>query len=227
MSRSFTYESRVTYLDPDSALKTVTGNYVGPEQILICLHQDGSFDQSHVPETGQGLGYTLDDIDAPDHDNAKWMILDQTNDDHVILMDMLMSCAGFTPTWQITTVKEFTLSDASTYTMQYRNTVDDDTRHTFSMVNTSIDYDSEAINFVRVEQWATREMIQSQAETFMAGYRKLYDNAISDAAKQKYKNLLEIYEIIDTDLAITYPRLNEIEFPDLSSLAQGSTFPSE
>jgi hypothetical protein len=227
MSRSFTYESRVTYLDPDSALKTVTGNYVGPEQILICLHQDGSFDQSDVPETGQGLGYTLDDLDPPGHTDSKWMILDQTNDDHVILMDMLTGCEGATPTWQITTVKEITLSDATTYTMQYRNPVDDDTLHTFAIHETSIDYDSGEITFVRTQQWATREAIQNQAEQFMLVYRGLYDNAVSDAAKQKYKNLLEIYEIIDTDLAITYPRLNEIEFPDLASLAQGSTFPSE
>jgi hypothetical protein len=227
MSRSFTYESRVTYLDPDSALKTVTGNYVGPEQILICLHSDGHYEQADVPEVGQGLGYTLDEIDPPAHENAKWMILDQTNDDHVILMDMLTGCDGFTPTWQINTVREFTLTDGSTYTMQYRNPVDDDTLHTFAIHKTSIDYDSETITFVRTEQWANRQDMQTQAEKFMTEYRKLYDNAVSDAAKQKYKNLLEIYETIDTDLAITYPRLNEVEFPDLASLAQGSTFPSE
>ena len=64
-------------------------------------------------------------------------------------------------------------------------------------------------------------------QKFMKAYREMYDNAVSDSAKQKFKNLLEVYEIIDTDLAITHPRLNEIEFPDLASLTQGSTFPSE
>ena len=227
MSRSFTYESRVTYLNPNSALKTVTGNYVGPEEILIKVHKDGSYTVSEAPADGEGLGISnVDELETIE-ENSKWLILDQTNDSHVIFMDMLIGAHGFTPTWQITTVKEFTFSDESTYTMQYRNPVDDDTLHTFSIINTTIDFDTDAINFVRVEQWATRDKIQSEAEKFMKAYREMYDSAVSDSAKQKFKNLLEVYEIIDTDLAIAHPRLNEIEFPDLASLAQGSTFPSE
>ena len=227
MSRSFTYESRVTYLDPNSALKTVTGNYVGPEQILIKVYQDGSYLLSEVPADGENLGISnVDELESPG-ENTKWLILDQTNDSHVIFMDMLVGAAGFTPTWQFTTVKEFTFSDESTYTMQYRNTVDDDTLHTFSIINTTIDFDTDAINFVRVEQWATKQMIQFKSEEYMNEYRKLYDNAVSATAKQKFKNLLEVYEIIDTNLAISYPHLNHIDFPDLGSLAQGSTFPAE
>lgn len=227
MSRSFTYESRVTYLDPNSALKTVTGNYVGPEEILLKVYKDGSYSTAEVPADGESLSISsIDELETPE-ENSKWLILDQTNDSHVILMDMLVGASGFTPTWKITTVKEITFSDESTYTMQYRNPVDDDTLHTFSIINTTIDFDTDAINFVRVEQWATRERIQNEAEKYMKAYREMYDNAVSDSAKQKFKNLLEVYEIIDTELAISHPRLNEIEFPDLASLAQGSTFPSE
>ena len=227
MSRSFTYESRVTYLDPNSALKTVTGNYVGPEQILIKVYQNGSYTQSDTPADGESLAISnVDELETPG-ENSKWLILDQTNDSHVIFMDMIVGAGGFTPTWQITTVKEFTFSDESTYTMQYRNTVDDDTLHTFSITNTTIDFDTLDINFVRIEQWATRERIQDRAQEQIIAYRTLYDNAVSASAKQKYKNLLEVYETIDTDLAITHPRLNEVEFPDVASLVQGSTFPSE
>ena len=56
-------------------------------------------------------------------------------------MDMMMNCRGHTNEWQTTTVKEITLSDGSTYTMQYRNPVNDNTRHTFAYENTTIDSD--------------------------------------------------------------------------------------
>ena len=139
-------------------------------------------------------------------------------------MDMLQACRGHTNEWQITLVKEITLEDGSKYKMQYRNPVDDDTRHTFSIINTTVDTDG-TINFVRTEQWASTVQIQTACEEKMSEIRKIYDNTVSTSAKAKYKNLLEVYEVIDTDLAITHPRLNEIEFPNLATLAQGSTFP--
>tara|TARA_S200000501_G_scaffold378220_1_gene439790 strand:+ start:290 stop:979 length:690 start_codon:yes stop_codon:yes gene_type:complete len=228
MATSFTYKSRKQYLNPSveaDDLKDVTGSYIGPNQILINILPDGSWDTSRVPADDEDLDISsVDDIEETAPEGGTWHILDKSDANDIILMDMMMNCQGHTNEWQITTVKEITLSDSSTYKMQYRNPVNDDTRHTFAFEKTTIDTDG-TINFVRTEQWATTESIQLDAEVYMEQYRKLYDNAVSDAAKQKYKNLLEIYEIIDTDLSITHPRLNEIEFPNLVSLAQGSTFP--
>ena len=228
MATSFTYKSRKVYLNPSNEaddLKDVTGSYVGPNQILLNILPDGSYDISRVPADDEDLDISsVDDIEETAPEGGTWHILDKSDANDIIFMDMLMGCRGHTNVWQITLVKEITLEDGSKYKMQYRNSTDDDTRHTFSIINTTIDTDG-TINFVRTEQWATTEQIQEACEEKMTAIRKIYDNAVSAAAKAKYKNLLEVYEVIDTDLALTHPRLNEIEFPNLATLAQGSTFP--
>lgn len=227
MATSFTYKSRKQYLNPSveaDDLKDVTGSYVGPNQILINILPDGTWDTSRVPADDEDLDISsVDDIDQTAPEGGTWHILDKDNADDIILMDMMMDCRGHTNEWQTTTIKEITLSDGSTYTMQYRNPVNDNTRHTFDIEKTTVDQDTGKPNFVRFETWLEIEVQRERAEKLRLFYTEKMNNAISATTKANWKKMVEVYEHIESNLIDTVPN-HKIEFPMPGVVLQGKTY---
>lgn len=223
MATEFTYESRVTYLDPDSDLKTVTGSYVGPNEILLCVHEDGHYDISEMPDTDANLSQAVEDFGDPAHDdNCVYVKLEKTNAQHIILMDMLCNCAGYTPTWQTEDIHTFTFDDDSTYVMQYRSPVDDNTNHTFDRLKTTVNQDG-TINWVRFETWTTPEYELNQIEKILTDYYEKHRVSVSTSARDNLTKLCTIYEHLRDTLIYTVPG-HKIDYPGPADLVRGSTY---
>lgn len=231
MATEFTYESRVTYLDPNSDLKTVTGSYVGPNEILICVQDESranddpntpNFDISEIPDTDADLSYS----DLADYGEASlgtWVKLEKTNAQHIILMDMIMNCAGHVDEWQTEDIHTYTFDDGTTYVMQYRNPVNDNTLHTFDMRNVVVDPSDGTITFPRFEAWTTNNEQIEGAGRLREMWAQKYLDAVSDDAKAATKKLLTVYEHIENVLGLTVPP-HKIDFPSPADILRGSTY---
>jgi hypothetical protein len=231
MATEFTYESRVTYLDPDSDLKTVTGSYVGPNEILICVQDESrvnddpntpNFDISEIPDTDADLSYS-DLADYGDAPLGTWVKLEKTNPQHIILMDMIMNCAGHVDEWQTEDIHTYTFDDGTTYVMQYRNPVNDNTLHTFDMKNVVVDPSDGTITFPRFEAWTTNDEQIEGAGRLRAMWAQKYIDAVSDDAKAATKKLLTVYEHIENTLGLIVPP-HKIDFPSPADILRGSTY---
>ena len=231
MATEFTYESRVTYLDPDSDLKTVTGSYIGPNEILICVQDESranddintpNFDISEIPDTDADLSHS-DLADFGEAPRGTWVKLEKTNAQHIILMDMIMSCAGHVDEWQTEDIHTYTFDDDTTFVMQYRNPVNDNTLHTFDIKNVVVDPSDGTITFPRFEAWATADKKVEAAGNLRDQWAKRYHESISTDARAATKKLLTVYEHIENTLGLTVPP-HKVDFPTPSDILRGSTY---
>tara|TARA_B100000497_G_C7636350_1_gene382509 strand:- start:634 stop:1332 length:699 start_codon:yes stop_codon:yes gene_type:complete len=229
MATEFTYKSRKVYLstaNEASDLKDVTGSYIGPNEILLSAADDGTYQIAEIPATDADLANKTDmglygDADPTSH---KWVVLSKDDADQIILMDMIMNCAGHTAEWQTEDVHTWTFDDDSTYVMQYRNPVNDNTRHTFDMDKTTVDQDTGKPNFVRFETWLENVEVQrSRAERQKLFYTEKMNMSISDTTKANWKKMVEVYEHIESNLVDTVPN-HKIEFPMPGVVLQGKTY---
>jgi hypothetical protein len=229
MATSFTYKSRKVYLstaNEASDLKDVTGSYIGPNEILLSVADDGSYQIAEIPATDADLA-NKSDMDLygdADPDNHKWVVLSKDDADQIALMDMIMNCVGHTNEWQTEDVHTWTFDDDTTYKMQYRNPVNDNTRHTFDMNKTTVDQDTGKPIFVRFETWMENVEVQrSRAEQQRIFYTEKMNMAIAASTKANWKKMVEVYEHIESSLVDTVPN-HKIEFPMPGIVLQGKTY---
>ena len=96
MATEFTYKSRKVYLstaNESSDLKDVTGSYVGPNEILLSVADDGAYQISEIPATDADLA-NKSDMDLygdPDPASHKWVVLSKDDADQIILIAALLS----------------------------------------------------------------------------------------------------------------------------------------
>jgi len=229
MATSFTYKSRKVYLstaNEASDLKDVTGSYIGPNEILLSVADDGSYQIAEIPATDADLA-NKSDMDLygdADPDSHKWVVLSKDDADQIVLMDMIMNCVGHTNEWQTEDVHTWTFDDDTTYKMQYRNPVNDNTRHTFDMDKTTVDQDTGKPIFVRFETWMENVEVQrSAAERQRIFYTEKMNMAIAASTKANWKKMVEVYEHIESSLVDTVPN-HKIEFPMPGIVLQGKTY---
>jgi len=130
MERSYTYEKPTDLFDPSSAMETVSCNYVGPEEILIVVDEDGKFSIEEIPQFVDEVWTVIDKTDLPADMNIpetddRYVLLDANNDNHVPLMQLI---AGQEITLKdeivVETIGTYTHADGSTFVLKCEDPCD-------------------------------------------------------------------------------------------------------
>lgn len=233
MARSFTYQTRSVYMDPESELVDCTTEYLGPEKILIRILEDGSYSLVHYPIPDAEGNIILPEIPEIEGDETNYVILDQANDDHVILMDMLSESIDYNdPTnddmRKTLVFRTHTFEDGSTFVFRRTKPKYDDTSHTFSKSATTVNVDG-TVNFVRfatdeeIGEWLNDDVLKAQMEMHKHKYLALYQREISPfraAEKEIFRKVCELCDVLIYDLIEKVPNWM-ITPPTAIDVAQG------
>jgi len=219
MARSFTYKTRVNYLDANSKLVKVTTQYLGPEKILIKVDADtGKFTVAHYPIAAEDGTIELPQIPSIEGDETNYVMLDQQNDDHVILMDMISEKVDVNdPTKdalrKTLVFRTHTFEDGSTFLFRRTKPKYDDTTHTFSINGTTVNVDG-TINFIRyatdedLGDWLNDDVMINQIKMHRQKYLELYQQELSSfraAEKEVFRKVCELCDVLIYDLIVKVP----------------------
>lgn len=209
MARTFTYQTRVNYLNSNSPLITATTQYLGPEKILLIVNEDGTYRIHHYPIADANGVVTLPVIPENIPDDIHYVMLDQSNDQHVILMDMLsekinVNDAAY-PDRTTIVFREHTFADGTKYIFRRTKPKFDDTNHTFSLRATTVNLDG-TINFVRfatdedVGEWLNDQAMKDQITSHKDKYFELYQKTFVATQKEVFRKVCEVCDVLIYDL---------------------------
>lgn len=232
MARTFTYQTRSNYLDPNSPLVTATTQYLGPEKILIIVNNDGTYRIHEYPIPNAEGNIILPSIPENAPEDINYVLLDQNNDQHVILMDMLsekidVNAPNYTDRTTIV-FRIHTFEDGTTYTFRRTKPTFDDTTHTFSLSATTVNIDG-TINFVRfatqeeLGEWLDNDKLKDQMSMYKDKYFELYQKTIlpsRSAEKEVFRKVCELCDILIYDLIDKVPNWM-ISTPSPIDVAEG------
>jgi hypothetical protein len=235
MARTFTYQTRSNYLDSSSPLVTATAQYLGPEKILLIVNEDGTYRIHEYPIPDAEGNVTLPTIPEIVPEDIHFVMLDQTNDQHVILMDMLSEQTNVNaPDYSARTTILFrvhTFQDGSTYKFRRIKPTFDDTLHTFSLSATTVNTDG-TINFVRfateedIGEWLDNESLKKQMSMYRDKYFELYQKELSPLRaneKEVLRKVCELCDVLIYDLIDKVPNWM-ISPPSAVDVVQGGDF---
>lgn len=222
MARNFTYQQREDEHDNNSALKTVTMQYDGPSKILLVVEKEGKWSVDHFPVDDGDVAELPENV-QPDEE-SKYILLDETNDNHVILMDMIHEKRDMVTiseeTWKV--IATITLSDGYSYTFRQPIDTVQNTADVFDVLNTTVDWNG-VVNYVRHDHEETEEdalLVQIDSTAQMA-VEKIAEATFIDE-KRWWKRMLEVCEIIKSDMIGKYSP-SSIAVPTISELQSGKT----
>lgn len=229
MARTFTYQTRVNYLNADSPLVTVTTQYLGPEKILLIVNTDGTYRVHEYPIADANGNIPLPVIPENIPEDIHYVLLDQANDQQVILMDMLSERVNVNePAAELRTTILFrvhTFEDGTTYKFRRTKPTYDDTTHTFSLSGTTVNLDG-TINFVRfatdedIGEWLDDTAMKKQITSHKDKYFELYQRTFVPAQKEIFRKVCELCDVLIYDLIDKTPNWM-ISAPSAIDVVQG------
>lgn len=235
MARTFTYQTRSNYLDSSSPLVTATAQYLGPEKILLIVNPDGTYRIHEYPVADAEGNITLPVIPEDVPEDINYVMLDQTNDQHVILMDMLSEKTNVNapdyPNKTTIVFRVHTFEDGTTYKFRRVKPTFDDTVHTFSLLATTVNTDG-TINFVRfatpeeIGEWLDNDILKNQMAMHKDKYFELYQKEISPlrtAEKEVLRKVCELCDVLIYDLIDKVPNWM-ISPPSAIDVVQGGDY---
>ena len=131
MERTYTYQKPNNLFDTSSEMETISCNYVGPENILIVVTEDGKWSIETVPLEADGVYPDLDlsgieeDFSIPDS-TERYVVLDANNDNHIPLMHFIAGEPSESNNAVPETVGTFTHSDGTTFVLKFEDPNDND-----------------------------------------------------------------------------------------------------
>ena len=209
MPTYFTYETRSEYMDLTSSLTTANAEYLGPDTILLSIDKGtGSFTVEHFPDINDpdSVPELPDPVEYDDGDRVrKYVMLDKTNDNHIILMDMLSDRIDVnSPTAPAVTevIRTHTFSDDSTFQFRKRNPQFQDTCHTFDINHTTVNADG-VVTYVRygdkadtVGMWLDNQSLKDQLLKAKESYIALYESTFLATQKEVYRKVIELHDLM-------------------------------
>lgn len=229
MERSYTYEKPVDLFDPSSAMETVTCNYVGPEEILVVVDENGKFSVQEIPQLVDGVWTVIDKTDLPADMNIpetddRYVLLDANDDNHVILMQMI---AGeeikLKDEIDIETLGTYTHSDDTTFVLKSEDPNDSidptsiiDEEATIIGGDNTVEY---AYAFTSVSNEILIEAIESNILT--SNERKM--SAETAALTKLWSKHVAVLNWIKDDIIGTVPA-SKIVIPNVVDVELGETF---
>lgn len=224
IEKTYTFNKPSDLMNLSSSLESVTCTYNGPQKIRVVVAQDETISVDCIPLTDDDWediedGMIDDDPDTTD----RYMTLNASNDDHIVLMQVL---AGETTTENTDPIDEvigtYTFGDGSTFELKYQedNPVDP---------QQIIDAESVRINPEGVISYNFRENDNNNDEDLSHAITRAIqwqsdkaDNADTLATTKLYKKHVKVLEWIKNDLLGTVPR-HKIILPNVVDVELGGT----
>jgi len=228
MERTFTYQKPSNLFDETSEMETVTCNYVGPEQILVVVDENGKWSIEQVPLATDGVYAGLDltgieeDLSIPETTD-RYVILDATNDDHVPLMQFIAGEELTEDTTSIEDIGTYTHTDGSTFVLRYEDPFDyldpieilnDDA--TLIDSDNNVDY---AYNFIEI----TDDILLESIEQVLDTSHQKKEAAETIALKKLWAKHIAVLNWIKDDIVGTVPSY-KVCIPNIIDTECGGTF---
>jgi len=229
MERSYTYEKPTDLFNPSSAMETVSCNYVGPEEILIVVDENGKFSIEEIPQFVDGVWTVIDKTELPDDMNIpetddRYVLLDANNDNHVPLMQMI---AGeeikLKDEIVVETIGTYTHTDGSTFVLKCEDPNDSidptsiiDEEATIISSDNTVNY---AYAFTSVNNDILIDAIDSNIQT--SNEKKMA--AETSAIKQLWSKHIAVLNWIKDDI-IGSVDPSKVVIPNVVDVELGATF---
>lgn len=205
MERSYTYEKPSNLFDTSSPMESISCKYVGPENILIVVDENGKFSIEEVPVATDGVYSSLnldgipEDLSTEEGD-SRYVILDANNDNHVPLMQLI---AGEEINVKETVLQEtigtFTHSDGSTFTLKYEEDDSNDPVGTIDEEATLIS-DDNTINYVYAFTSVNDDVLMDSVDQNIETSRQKKVEAETVALKKLWAKHIEVLEWVKSDI---------------------------
>ena len=229
MERSYTYAKPTNLFDESSDMETVSCNYVGPEEILVVVGENGKWSVAEIPLQVDGVWSEIDTSDLAedmsiDGETDRYVLLDANTDNHVPLMQLI---AGeevkLKDEIALETIGTYTHSDGSTFELKFEDpfdsidptsVIDDDA--TIIASDNTVDY---AYNFASV----TNDQITEGLDSGIAVSAEKKLAAESAATKKLWAKQIAILEWIKSDIIGTVDPV-KVVIPSIVDVELGATF---
>lgn len=229
MERSYTYAKPTNLFDESSDMETVSCNYVGPEEILVVVGENGKWSVAEIPLQVDGVWSEIDTSDLAedmsiDGETDRYVLLDANTDNHVPLMQLI---AGeevkLKDEISLETIGTYTHSDGSTFELKFEDpfdsidptsVIDDDA--TIVASDNTVDY---AYNFASV----TNDQIADGLDSGIAASAEKKLAAESVATKRLWAKHVAILEWIKSDIIGTVDPV-KVVIPSIVDVELGATF---
>jgi len=225
ITKTYTYKKPSELLDVTSAEETVTCTYTGPQKLLVVISHDERVSIEHLPlEDDDWEDIEEGPIDDDPETTDRYMVLNASNDDHIVIMQVL---AGETVEENINPITEtiatYTFSDDSTFELKHEEDNPIDPQQI-------IDADSIRINPENVISYNFREQDNNTDEELIHALTRAAqrswdhgDNANTVAETKLWKRHSEICNWIKDDLLTTVPR-HKLTIPNIVDIELGGSF---
>ena len=229
MERTFTYQKPINFFDETSEMETVSCNYVGPEQILAVIDENGKWSIEQIPEAVDGVYPDLildgieEDFSIPETSD-RYVILDANTDNHVPLMQFIAGAEIAQPdSYEIEDIGTFTHSDGSTFVLRYEDVSDFiDPKETINDDATLIDADNNvdyAFNWISVNDDVVTDGLDQSIKT--SAEKKQAAETVS--MKKLWQKHIDVLNWVKDDIVGTVPAYKVI-IPNIIDIELGGTF---
>ena len=225
ITKNYTYEKPSELLDVASAKETVTCSYTGPQKLLVVISQDERVSIEHLPlETDDWEDVADGPIDDDPETTDRYMTLNASNDDHIVIMQVLAGETVEENTNPITeTIGTFTFSDDSTFELKYEEDNPIDPQQIIDADSIRINPENViSYNFKEQENNTDEELIHALTRAAQSSWDH-GDNANTVAETRLWKRLSEVCNWMKDDLLPTVPR-HKLIIPNVVDIELGGSF---
>lgn len=229
MERSYTYAKPTNLFDESSDMETVSCNYVGPEEILVVVGENGKWSVAEIPLQVDGVWSEIDTSDLSEDmtiegETDRYVLLSANNDNHVPLMQFIAG-EEFTLKDDIVqeTIGTYTHSDGSTFELKFEDPFDSidptsiiDDEATIIASNNTVEY---AYNFTSVSDDIIIEGLDSGIA--VSSEKKL--GAETATNKKLWAKHIAVLEWIKSDIVGTVTP-EKVVIPNIVDVELGATF---
>ena len=229
MERSYTYAKPTNLFDESSDMETVSCNYVGPDEILVVVGENGKWSVAEIPLQVDGAWTEIDTSDLAEDmtiedETDRYVLLDANTDNHVPLMQLIAGeDIALKDSIAIETIGTYTHSDGSTFELKFEDPFDsidptsviDDDATTIASDNT-VNY---AYNFTSV----TNDDITNGIDAGIAISHEKKLGAETVALKKLWAKQIAILEWIKSDIIGTVDPV-KVVIPSIVDVELGATF---
>lgn len=212
-------------MDLSSPEETVTCTYNGPQKILIVVNTDETFSVEHLPLEDEEWEDVEEGLINDDPDNSdRYMVLNASNDDHIVLMQII---AGNTQTENTNPIEEtistYTFNDGSTFVLKYKEDNPIDPQQIVDAASIRINPEGNiSYNFRENDNNTDDELIHALDRAILRSNDKAND-AESVATTKLYRNHALVCTWIKEDLVGTVPR-HKLIIPNIVDVELGASY---